>query len=240
MNRDTVFADQQKVKDFCFDKKVADVFDNMVDRSVPFYQEIQRMVTEQVRDYALSGSIVCDLGCATGTTLASLAEILPADIKLTGIDNSPEMLDKCREKLSHAGTEREIQLCCADLHPFPELSGISVAVSLLTLQFIRPLYRQELLTSLCQSMNKDGALILVEKVVASVPEINRSFIQYYYEMKRRNGYSETEINQKREALENVLIPYTTEENIELLKKSGFSHVEVFFKWYNFCGMVALK
>jgi tRNA (cmo5U34)-methyltransferase len=59
-------------------------------------------------------------------------------------------------------------------------------------------------------------------------------------MKRRNGYDEMEISQKREALENVLIPYRVDENVELLKRSGFSEVETFFRWYNFCGFVALK
>jgi len=33
------------------------------------------------------------------------------------------------------------------------------------------------------------------------------FIKNYYAMKKRNGYSDMEIAQKREALENVLIPY---------------------------------
>jgi tRNA (cmo5U34)-methyltransferase len=59
-------------------------------------------------------------------------------------------------------------------------------------------------------------------------------------MKKKNGYSELEIAQKREALENVLIPYRLEENRELLRSEGFQHVDVFFKWYNFCAIVAMK
>jgi len=59
-------------------------------------------------------------------------------------------------------------------------------------------------------------------------------------MKRRHNYSDMEISQKREALENVLIPYKLEENKELLKKCGFKLVDVFFKWYNFCGIIAVK
>jgi tRNA (cmo5U34)-methyltransferase len=49
-----------------------------------------------------------------------------------------------------------------------------------------------------------------------------------------------EISRKREALENVLVPYRLDENIELLKVAGFGTVEVFFKWYNFCGLIAVK
>lgn len=240
MKKDTIFSEQQDIRDFCFDKPVVDVFDDMVGRSVPFYQEIQRMVVELAADYAIKDSLVCDLGCSTGTTLLALDEKLPPDITLVGIDNSPEMLEKCRQKLAHAITQRDFSFCCKELYPFPLPSDISVSTCILTLQFIRPFYRQELLTSLCGSTLKSGALILVEKIVSGDSDINRRFIHYYYEMKRRNGYSDTEICRKREALENILIPYTLEENIFMLKKAGFSHVDIFFRWYNFCGMVAIK
>ena len=89
-------------------------------------------------------------------------------------------------------------------------------------------------------MNEGGCLILVEKVVGESSMVNRLFIEYYYRMKREHGYSELEISQKREALENVLIPYKLTENTELLTRCGFRSWDVFFKWYNFCGIVAVK
>ena len=89
-------------------------------------------------------------------------------------------------------------------------------------------------------LQENGCLILVEKVLGESSTCNRLFIEHYYEFKKRNGYSELEIAQKREALENVLIPYRLEENKELLRGQGFSQVDVFFKWYNFCGILAIK
>jgi len=70
--------------------------------------------------------------------------------------------------------------------------------------------------------------------------LNRLYIQHYYEFKQRNGYSELEIARKREALENVLIPYRADENDAMLRSVGFRAVDVFFKWYNFVGLVAFK
>ncbi len=110
----------------------------------------------------------------------------------------------------------------------------------LTLQFVRPLYRERLIRSIYDGLTENGCLILVEKVLGENSTFNRLFIKHYYEMKRRNGYSELEIAQKREALENVLIPYRLEENKELLRRAGFRHVDVFFKWYNFCAIIAMK
>jgi tRNA (cmo5U34)-methyltransferase len=111
---------------------------------------------------------------------------------------------------------------------------------LLTLQFVRPLYRERIMRQIAGGVREQGCLILIEKLTSEDTLFNRLFIQNYYDFKRRNGYSETEIAQKREALENVLIPYRLEENVDLLKASGFRSVECFFRWYNFCGLIALK
>jgi tRNA (cmo5U34)-methyltransferase len=111
---------------------------------------------------------------------------------------------------------------------------------ILTLQFVRPLNREVLVKQLYDGLNAGGVLLLVEKLTSEHTMFNRLFIQHYYAFKKRNGYSEMEIANKREALENVLIPYRMDENFGLLKKVGFGHVEVFFRWYNFCAMIAIK
>ena len=81
---------------------------------------------------------------------------------------------------------------------------------------------------------------MIEKVLSIYSTLNRLFIRYYYDFKRRQGYNDMEIAQKREALENVLIPYRPEENRTLLLENGFNECDTFFKWYNFCGMLGLK
>jgi len=240
MMQDNVFAQKQDAEDFCFDERVAGVFDNMVDRSVPFYQEIQRMTGELAMTAAVPGSHLFDLGCATGTTLSQLDDILPRDVTFTGVDTSPDMLEKCREKFEQRPSGRTVHFLCQDLSQVQLPVNTSVVTLLLTLMFVRPVHRRAVLSSLYQSLAPRGALILVEKVVCDTPELNRQFIHYYYDMKRRHGYSDLEISQKREALENVLIPYSEKENRQMLLDAGFSKVEVFFRWYNFCGMVAIK
>ena len=69
---------------------------------------------------------------------------------------------------------------------------------------------------------------MIEKVTSEDTIFNRLFINHYYDYKRTAGYTETEITQKREALENVLIPYRMEENFDLLRGVGFRNIEVFF------------
>jgi tRNA (cmo5U34)-methyltransferase len=238
--RDQLFLEPQPVTDFGFGERVASVFDDMLDRSVPFYQEIQRMIGEMATDFASEGSNVYDFGCSTGNTLLTLDAAVARGVKLIGVDYSQEMLKRCRQKLSDGGFKHDHELICADLNQGVRVENASMVIMVLTLQFIRPLYRDTLAKSILQGLNDNGCLILVEKVLGEHSIFNRQFIKYYYDLKKRCGYTELEIAQKREALENVLVPYKLMENREMLLRAGFRYCDVFFKWYNFCGLIAIK
>jgi tRNA (cmo5U34)-methyltransferase len=238
--RDEVYRSSRAIGDFTFDAEVAGAFDDMVGRSVPFYQEIQRMVRELAADFAVPNTNVYDLGCSTGTTFLHLDTAIDPCVRFVGIDNSADMLAKCRERLIEHGVQRTHELGCHDLNQGAAIQNASVVLMILTLQFIRPLHREKLIEDIYRGLNSNGCLIVTEKVLGEDSLFNRLFIKYYYDLKRRQGYSELEITQKREALENVLIPYKLLENRELLLQAGFRHVDVFFKWYNFCAMVAVK
>lgn len=239
--KDTVFdRTDQAIDDFKFNAKVANVFDDMVSRSVPFYEEMQRMTCELAGDFAKPGTNLYDIGCSTATTLLAMDERVSPDVKFIGIDNSADMLAKARQKVESHPTQRRIDFVAADLHQGLQLENASVITMLLTLQFVRPLYRERVMKQIFEGLNEQGCLLMIEKLTSEDTIFNRLFIEHYYDFKRRNGYSEIEIAKKREALENVLIPYRVEENIELLKWAGFRKVELFFRWYNFCGIIAVK
>ncbi|MGE0388156.1 MAG: carboxy-S-adenosyl-L-methionine synthase CmoA [Gammaproteobacteria bacterium] len=239
--RDELFTDPSAADtDFRFDQKTVRVFDDMVGRSVPYYAEMQRMTVEMAADFAVPGSRLYDLGCSTGTTLGLLDEAVDRGVNFVGVDNAPDMLAKAREKLAGSASGRNIQFVAADLHKDRVIDDASVVTMLLTLQFMRPLHRTDVVRNIYAGMRDQAALILVEKIIVDHSLFNRLFIKYYYNMKRRNGYSENEIAYKREALENVLIPYRPEENFALLRGAGFRYVEEFFRWYNFTGVIAVK
>ena len=238
---DDIFAEpSSRPTDFAFDATTVRVFDNMVSRSVPFYGEIQRMTAELAEEFAVPRSTVYDLGCATGTTLMALEARLEPSIAFMGYDNAPDMVERARQRLAALplGRHREIRL--ADLHQPFSIENATVTVMLFTLQFVRPLHRDRVIRTIVEGTRKQGALIVAEKVIESDSLFNRLFIDNYYDMKRRHGYSDMEIARKREALENVLIPYRIEENRELLLECGFTKFQEFFRWYNFAGMIAVK
>jgi len=96
--RDQIFAEPaERVADFDFGAKTAAVFDDMLGRSVPFYDEIQRMTGELAADYAAEGTSIYDLGCSTGTTILKIGEHIPRErnVRFVGVDNSPELEFAC-------------------------------------------------------------------------------------------------------------------------------------------------
>jgi tRNA (cmo5U34)-methyltransferase len=240
-HKDTLFAKKQKTGDFVFDEKVTGVFDEMLERSVPFYGEIQRMIAELARTFAQPRTAVYDLGCSTGTTMVNVIKALRGkNVKVIGVDNSPHMLAVARRRLENQRLSSRAALYEADLNQPLALGRPSVVILVLTLQFIRPTQRELLIQSIFQSLSKGGAVIIVDKVLGNDSLTTRLFIEKYYAFKARQGYSRLEIARKREALENVLIPYRLEENLMMLRRSGFPVTDTFFTWYNFAGFLGVK
>jgi tRNA (cmo5U34)-methyltransferase len=180
---------------------------------------------------------VYDLGCSTASTLIELSKHCNKKLNLVGIDNSQAMLNRATNKCRAFGVEMD--LINADMHSV-DLYEAKLIISNYTLQFIRPLLREKLVKKIYDALTENGIFIFSEKVISSHKVLNKHCIDEYYSFKKNQGYSEFEIAQKREALENVLIPYTQEENLQMIKDAGFSHCEVIFKWVNFATFIAIK
>ena len=233
---DKVFTKPIK-KQFEFDEEVAAVFDDMLERSVPFYKESQKITQYFVLKNLCEDGVVYDLGCSTASLLLNIHRAKTLNARLIGLDNSEAMLHQARRKCEAYGADIDVQN--ADILTY-NYESADVFISNYTLQFIRPLVREELVKKIATSLKKEGVFIFSEKVISHHPKLGKELIECYYDFKKTQGYSEYEIMQKREALENVLVPYSEEENIQMAKSAGFSHCEVLLRWANFCTFIAIK
>jgi len=236
MKEDKVFT-EKIVKKFEFDEAVASVFDDMLSRSVPFYDEVRKLVIALILTEQEEGKKVLDLGSSTAKFLLDLHSKMDVKMQLKGLDNSQAMLDRAEQKCQAFGAEIDLEL--ADMLTY-DYRDEDIIVANYTLQFIRPMQRVELVKKLYRSMNENGLFIFSEKVVFADKKLDKDLIDIYYAYKKEQGYSEYEIAQKREALENVLIPFTIEENIQMCKDAGFKNVDTIFQWSNFVTFVSKK
>ena len=234
--KDTVFT-QPIEKQFEFDQAVASVFDDMLERSVPFYETVERLIIDLILAQEEDGKRIVDLGSSTATFLLNLHSRMQTEMELIGLDNSAAMIERARQKAEAYGAK--IELLLEDIVTW-DYTDIDVAVATYTLQFVRPMQRLELLGRIAQGLRPDGRFIFAEKVVFDDKRLNKQMIDIYHTFKRTRGYSEFEIARKREALENVLIPFTISENIKMCLDAGFTDVSTVFQWANFVTFVAHK
>jgi len=224
-------------KQFEFDESVASVFDDMLVRSVPFYKEVIKLISDLIIKNVKEGSVITDLGCSTAQTLIEISKKSDKNLKLIGMDNSLAMIKRAKNKSKAYGVD--IEFILGDILE-EEIPLSDVIISNYTLQFIRPLKREKLVKKIHSSLKEDGFLIVSEKIISEDKKLNLQLIEEYYDFKREQGYSDFEIAQKREALENILVPYSDKENMEMFKNAGFDFVEIIFKWANFSTYIVKK
>jgi len=222
-------------KQFEFDEEVASVFDDMLNRSVPFYKENLFLQIDILSKFLKENDLVIDLGSSTGTFLIELAK--RKKLNLIGIDNSDAMIKRAKNKAKAFGVD--VKFINADFLEY-DFNNANAIIANYTIQFVRPLKREKLIQKIYNSLQNNGIFLMSEKLITENKKLNKTMIDIYYNYKKEKGYTEYEIAQKREALENVLIPYTMKENIEMLKNAGFKDIEVIFRWNNFATFIAFK
>ena len=241
MQKDDIFAEPlAQVPDFSFDAQVADVFPDMIQRSVPGYQTIIQTIGKLSSRFQQADSNYYDLGCSLGAaTLAMRRNIDAVNSNIIAVDNSSAMVERCERHLQAFRSEVPVQVKLADIRE-QSIENAAIVVINFTLQFLPKADRSALLQRVYQGLKPGGLLILSEKFICADTTANDLLVELHYDFKRANGYSELEISQKRSALENVMKPDTLAEHQQRLTAAGFSSQTLWFQCFNFCSMVAIK
>ena len=236
--RDNLFNANIDIADFRFDKEVVEVFDDMVRRSVPGYDSMIQMIGLIARMYGQDNTNYYDLGSSTGAiSLAIALNNKHQKNTFFAIDNSEEMVSKCKQNLdSKIDT---LKATCADINHI-HIENASIVVLNLTLQFIDVKDRSNLIKKIYEGLNPGGVLIISEKIHFEDKETQDQITNLHIDFKKENGYSELEIANKRQAIENVLITDTKAIHIERLKDSGFKDTSCFFQCLNFVSFLSVK
>ena len=240
MKQDKIFAKSQQVVDFAFDDAVADVFPDMIRRSVPGYETVISLLGVLANQYAQNNTNIYDLGCSLGAaTLSAHQQTRTLNLRHICIDNSEAMVKRCASRLKRHMPEANLEILCENIE-HTEVKNASVVIVNFTLQFLAPEARLALLKKIYDGLLPNGVLVLSEKLVFENEAENDYLIEWHHNFKRANGYSDLEISQKRAAIENVMIPDTLEQHQQRLQQAGFEVSYQWFQSFNFASMVAIK
>jgi tRNA (cmo5U34)-methyltransferase len=236
--RDQLFDNQIEIADFRFDVNVVKVFDDMVRRSVPGYDSMIQMIGLIARMYGQDNTNYYDLGSSTGAISLSIAlNNKHKNNQFFAIDNSEDMINQCKKNLNNK--VNNLQTICADINQI-NIKNASIVVLNLTLQFIDVELRSNLIKKIYDGLNPGGVLIISEKIHFKNKEVQSQITKLHMDFKRENGYSELEIANKRQAIENVLITETKEVHLKRLRDCGFNNTSCFFQCLNFVSFLSVK
>jgi tRNA (cmo5U34)-methyltransferase len=229
---------QAKRASWSFDGNVADTFVHHVRQSVPMY-DAGHELTCSISDYFVRDDSTCyEIGTSTGELLRKLAEHHPdkTGVHWIGVDAVEAMVDRAR---AHCAGIPNAEIICDDAltHPFEKAD---LFVSYYCIQFVQPRHRQELINRIYERLHWGGALIMFEKVRGPDARFQDMSVALYNDFKARNGFSADEILNKTSSLKGVLEPFSTEGNLGLLRRAGFTDIMSVMKWVCFEGFLAIK
>ena len=239
--KDTIYAEENTAaRSFEFDAAVAEVFPDMLRRSIPGYAASIQAIGTLAARHAQAGTNCYDLGCSLGAaTLAIRQNIAVPDCRIIAVDKAPAMVEQCRGILANDSSDTKVSILEADVREI-EIARASMVVMNYTLQFLPVNERVDMISKIHAGMVDGGVFVLSEKVVDEDPKVEKLLVDLHHEFKRRNAYSDLEISRKRAALENVLIPDTVATHKQRLADAGFQHSGVWLRYFNFISIVAIK
>ena len=225
---------------FTFNEEVTEVFEDMIDRSVPGYTSSLRLIENLSRKYFIEGTHCYDLGCSLGASSMSLIKAMgKREGKIFAIDNSPAMIAACEQEYADLIKTGKVKFIKQDVNE-AQIDKASVVVINFVLQFLNSKDRDGLLKKVFLGMKQGALLILSEKIHFDNKLRNQTIDNLHHQFKSNNGYSKMEISRKRDALEGVLMTDLETLHLKRLESIGFKKVRKVMTNLNFMTLVAEK
>lgn len=221
-----------------FSGNVSDRFDEHVEKSVPDYHSMHRLILKLTDFFVRQDSVVYDIGCSTGSLTKSLGQRFEGgrgSARVIGVDIEPDMVEFANRHNGHPAVH---YLACDILEM--ELEKSDLVILNLTAQFIPPQKRPRLFESIWSALNWGGGLILFEKIRGSDARFHDIFSALYRDFKEEQGFTLEEIAAKEKSLRGVMEPFSERGNLQLLNAAGFEDIETVFRSVPFSGFLAIK
>lgn len=237
---DTLYKDQNCSADFVFDSRVVDVFPDMIGRSVPGYWMGAEWIGMLSKRFVEPDGRVYDLGCSLGAISWGIfrhwGENCP---QIIAVDSSKPMLFQFQKNLNTIPETPPFTLVHEDIR-HTQIQDASMVILNFTLQFIPPEERLLILSRIYKGLKPGGVLVLSEKRYGQSPDEERHLRDWHHDFKRNAGYSQNEIQQKSDAIANIMPLDTPNQQKNRLLEAGFKNQTQWFQCFNFSSVIAEK
>lgn len=207
-------------------------FDTHINKSIYGYDNMNNIIIQLSQYFIEDNTKVIDIGCSTGKLIKNIKEYTNKKANYIGLEIE-DNFTKDFKSVDNLILQKQ------DIIDYNNFNNSSFITSIFTLQFIPLKDRLNLLKKIYDGLNYGGAFVLSEKVISDDSKINDILTFLYYDYKKVN-FSNDEILNKESDLRDIMKPITLEDNISLLQKAGFKKIELFWRTYNFCSIIAIK
>lgn len=219
-----------------FDGNVANTFESHIEKSVPSYREGHQLILDYSDFFVKNNSNVYELGCSTGLLINQLAKKHgPPKGLFYGLDCSDDMISFAKKNYASPNLIFET----ADVLEYSYLPS-DLMITYYLLQFISPSVRQNIVNVIYENLNWGGAFICFEKTRAPDARFQDISVHMYNEFKLSRGFTNDEILSKSRSLKGILEPFSTQGNIDMFKRAGFTDIMPIFKYICFEGFLCIK
>lgn len=223
-----------------FNADVTSVFADMLSRSIPGYDAMRELTSKLAYQFATDNTWVIDLGCSQGGALKDVLYSRGALNRYLGLEISDPMIAAAHENLAGYIQTGLVEIRKLDLrHKFPPIKA-SVIQSIFTLQFVPIEHRMRVMRRVYDSLLPGGAFLFAEKILGVNSNIDDLMVARYLDIKRAHGYTEQQIQSKKESLEGVLVPLTAGMNESMIREAGFTEFDCYWRHLNFCAWLCVK
>lgn len=226
-----------------FNEQVAKKFDLHIKKSIPLYEEGHNLILYSLSIYLSNYKkklpvVITDLGCSTGALISKISKnFYNIPITFYGVDYEDSMLKIAKKK--KFSQNHQIHWFQSKVEDF-SFPFSNIFICYYTLQFIPLKKRKNIINNIYKKLYKNGLFFLFEKVKIHNKQLSKYYKHIIESFKLNSGYTIEEIKNKEESLKNILIPMTSEENLELLKEVGFKNYGIIFQYSYFEGILAIK
>ena len=217
---------------------VVNNFVNHVSSSVPLYEQGHTLVCDLSEYFVRPNSVHYEIGSSTGELTKKIAErhSHKDNAQIIGVEIEDLMIKKAQE---HCSGITNISFEDSDILDY-DFKATDFIVSYYCIQFTQLSIRQLIIDKIYKSLNWGGAFLLFEKVRAPDARFQDISNSWYNSYKLQQGFTAESILAKTNSLKTVLEPFSTQGNIDMLKRSGFSDINSVFKFMCFEGFLAIK
>jgi tRNA (cmo5U34)-methyltransferase len=225
-------------KDFSFGDN-APKFDTHIDCSIPGRKDwLLPTCVALSRRFVQADTAVIDVGCSTGRVLAAIRRENQAcrfGVRYVGIDCEPNFLEHWKR---YRAKDLAFEIC--DARTYAGFKDVSLALSLFTIQFLRPSDKGPVLRRIYNGLVEGGALIIAEKTLAENARLQDALTFPYYDYKLAKGFTPEQILDKERSLRGQMTLWSETELGAALTDSGFRQIQTFWKTLTFVGVLAIK